>query len=681
MFIILFYHQPFYTMKNRIYSLTISFLLLFISIQLQAQNVESDTLDYYSMTLEELMNIEMTVASTKALSPRESPGVVTLITSDQIASTGARDLIDVLRLVPGFEFGVDVQGVVGVGLRGNWGHEGKILILLDGQEMNERSFATTQLGHHFPLQQIDRIEIIRGPGSATYGGYAELGVINIVTKKGSSLQGGSLSTTYGAYENALGRASGSFMVGNGDDDFSYDVKGFYQTGNRSDRTYTDIYGDSYSMKDNSKIASVMFNGGLKYKGLSARVIYEDYEVAQRDLFDAAMPQAVNTSFIGMYTDIKYDFQASDKVTITPRFKLKRQNPWVANDQAAINLDAGDFGGVFSDKTVTQTFGGVMVNAETSDKVDLLGGVEYYTDQGQSVTGYEYAFTNSTDISFYNVSVYGQGLFKLDFANITVGARFNENEQFGSAFVPRLGITKLFDRFHTKLLFSQAFRAPSIQNIDPNPDIKPEVTTVFELEAGYKLTDNMHINANLFSISVEDPIVYFYDGVTDEEGYLNYEQTGTKGIELEYLYKDKWGSLSFNYSYYTADGENKVPSYYAGNDNELLGFAQNKINAVLNYNVSKSISANLSLTHLGERHCYPIVDINEDPVLAKLDAETFLNLYFNYRNILTEGLTAGLGVYNLTYNDYVFVQPYNSGHSPLPASGREFIVRLTYNFKF
>ena len=63
------------------------------------------------------MSIPITVASTKALTTRESPGIVTLITSDEIAASGARDLIDVLRQVPGFEFGVDVQGTVGL----RWG--------------------------------------------------------------------------------------------------------------------------------------------------------------------------------------------------------------------------------------------------------------------------------------------------------------------------------------------------------------------------------------------------------------------------------------------------------------------------------------------------------------------------------------------------------------------------------
>ena len=650
-------------------------------LQLMAQDTTPETIDFADMTLEELMNIEMTVASTKALSPRESPGVVTLITSDQIERTGARDLIDVLRMVPGFEFAVDVQGIVGVGLRGNWGHEGKILILLDGQETNERLYATSQLGHHFPVSQIDRIEIIRGPGSATYGGYAELGVINIITKKGTSLNGGAFSTTYGSYENTVGRASGSFMIGNGDEDLSYDIKGFYQTGNRSDRLYTDVYGDSYSMNGNSEIQTTMLNAGLTVKGFETRIIYENYVLQARDLFDAILPEPLDMSFQAIYTDFKYNWKVSDKTTITPRFRYKNQSPWISNDNTAETLDAS-YSGAFYDKSVSQITGSILTNSDISDKVNVITGVDYYVDNATSTPGYEFSATNTTDFSIYNFSVYGQGLFKLDFANLTVGARFNQNEYAGSAFVPRLGITRVFGDFHTKFLFSQAFRSPSVENIDTKNNILPELTTVFEIEAGYKLTDNMHINANLFSININDPIVYFYDSNTGNDGYDNFNSTGTKGFELEYLYKDSWGLVSLNYSYYTAGGNNKVLAYSVpGDDNQLLGFAQNKFNMAANFNLNKSLTFNTTLTYLGERSGFPTVDVSDEPVLETFDSQLFLNFYLNWRNVLTDGLTAGAGVYNVTNNDYAYIQPYNSGHAPLPAAGREFLVRLTYNFNF
>ncbi|MGZ4060958.1 MAG: TonB-dependent receptor plug domain-containing protein, partial [Bacteroidia bacterium] len=130
---------------------------------------KKDTLDYYDMSLEQLQKIKAVgvsseleklinsligVASIKPLSGRESPSIVSLITEEEIKNSGARDLMDILNMVPGIDFGVDVEGVVGIGMRGNWAHEGKVLLLLDGQEMNEGLFGTTQFGNHIPVDQI-----------------------------------------------------------------------------------------------------------------------------------------------------------------------------------------------------------------------------------------------------------------------------------------------------------------------------------------------------------------------------------------------------------------------------------------------------------------------------------------------------------------------------------------------
>ena len=109
------------------------------------------------------INVQTTVVSKKAQSTRETPGIVTIITEDEIRNMGAKDLMEVLSLIPSVNFGVDVQGVVGLGIRGLWAHEGKHLLLIDGIEMNETQYGTTQLGNHYPVDQIKRIEVIRGP--------------------------------------------------------------------------------------------------------------------------------------------------------------------------------------------------------------------------------------------------------------------------------------------------------------------------------------------------------------------------------------------------------------------------------------------------------------------------------------------------------------------------------------
>src|SRR5882672_6289793 len=172
-------------------------LILFFAVQFAfGQASDSTAIDPYEMSLEQLMNIKVSASKTN-LSSRETPSIVSVITREDIRNMGARDLMDVLNQVPGMSFGADVQNTVGIGTRGNWGHEGKVLLLIDGNEMNEILYATTQFGQHYNISNIDRIEIIRGPGSSIYGGYAELGVINIITRNGQQMKEASIGAMYG----------------------------------------------------------------------------------------------------------------------------------------------------------------------------------------------------------------------------------------------------------------------------------------------------------------------------------------------------------------------------------------------------------------------------------------------------------------------------------------------------
>lgn len=137
---------------------------------------------------------------------REAPGIVSVITREDIRASGARDLVDVLRLVPGMDVALDVEGALGPGVRGLWGTEGKVLFLVDGHEMNERCYGTWQLGPNLPLDLVERIEIQRGPGSVIYGGFAELAVVRITTRGVDELSGLELRATAGAMGTTPSRA-------------------------------------------------------------------------------------------------------------------------------------------------------------------------------------------------------------------------------------------------------------------------------------------------------------------------------------------------------------------------------------------------------------------------------------------------------------------------------------------
>jgi outer membrane receptor for ferrienterochelin and colicin len=158
---------------------------MFLLLSGSAFGQESDDSDLMAMSLEDLLNMEITVATGegKKLSPRETPAIVTVITKEEIRKTGMRNLFDILRMTPGFEFAGDIWGVVGYGTRGIFASEGKILIMVDGIPFNDHLYGYPYFADQFFAETIEKVEIIRGPGSAIYGGFAELAVVNIITDK------------------------------------------------------------------------------------------------------------------------------------------------------------------------------------------------------------------------------------------------------------------------------------------------------------------------------------------------------------------------------------------------------------------------------------------------------------------------------------------------------------------
>ena len=180
-------------------------VLGFAEIVFAQQTEDTGPEDFFEMSLEELAEISIDVASRKESTAREAPGVVTVITRDQIQKSGARDLIDILRLVPGFDVGFDTNGAYGVAIRGIWANEGKVLVLMDGVPLNDEMYGTFQYGHHIPVDIIERIEIMRGPGSVMYGESAELGVISIKTMTPQKENDIFVSTTYSRMEEISGR--------------------------------------------------------------------------------------------------------------------------------------------------------------------------------------------------------------------------------------------------------------------------------------------------------------------------------------------------------------------------------------------------------------------------------------------------------------------------------------------
>jgi outer membrane cobalamin receptor len=285
-----------------------------------------------------------------------------------------------------------------------------------------------------------------------------------------------------------------------------------------------------------------------------------------------------------------------------------------------------------------------------------------------------------------VAAYSQAIWQSDIANFTLGGRYYKHNVFGDSFVPRFAVTKVLGGLHLKGLWSKAFRAPGIKNIDINTEIKPEKTTVFEGEVGYALTHELSAVFNAFSTSIEDPIIY-YTNEAEEDSYDNFEKTGSKGVELALKWKTAHSRSDLSYSFYTNNGMNAVEKYVVEDgEGPTLGAAQHKIAWHGDTDLSANWNVGANLVYLGKNYSF---EVSEDPAdqadgvgtQVALDPVYLVDLVMTYKNLGIQGLDLSAGVYNILDQDYRFVQPYDGGQSAMPSLDREGVIRVSYTKQF
>ena len=236
-------------MRIKVIPLLVLFALVAIPSPGLAQRGERDL---SQVSLEELMNIEITSASRKEQRAGDVAAAVFVITQDDIRRSGMISIPDLLRLAPGVEVAEINSNKWAVSVRGfNGLYANKLLVLVDGRTIYNRIFSGVFWDtEDLVIDDIDRIEVIRGPGAAIWGANAVNGVINIVTKatadtqgtlvrvdggssgeQGAVRYGGTLgAATYRLYSQWTGRDQSLIAPGTGANDASHSVT----TGFRAD---------------------------------------------------------------------------------------------------------------------------------------------------------------------------------------------------------------------------------------------------------------------------------------------------------------------------------------------------------------------------------------------------------------------------------------------------------------
>ncbi len=178
-------------------------LLRFGVFDVQAQ---SEQTDLTTLRIEDLMNLDVTSASKKEQKLSEVSAAIFVIGREDIRRSGATNIPDLLRMVPGLEVAQINPSTWAISARGfNGQYSTKLLVLIDGRTVYSSTFSGVYWdAQDVPLELIERIEIIRGPGAAVWGANAVNGVINILTRTAENTQSGVISAAGGSLLHGYG---------------------------------------------------------------------------------------------------------------------------------------------------------------------------------------------------------------------------------------------------------------------------------------------------------------------------------------------------------------------------------------------------------------------------------------------------------------------------------------------
>lgn len=511
-------------------TLLVAFLLLF-SVQVIAQE---DSIDYSEMSLEDLLNVEVVTASKQAESIWDAPAVITTITSDEIEAFGHNQLRDVLELATGVMPAEASASWYNVAVRGGdpspINGSAHILLLINGRPIRESFFGTqNQISlSAFPVNAIDRIEVIRGPGSVLYGTNAFEGVVNIITKKQQE-SGFSVALNGASYSGKLVDFNAHYTK----DDFDFNLAGrmFEEDGNTYETA--GLFG-AQPGADNNFQDNLAFNLTLGYKGFS--LYYTKAEV--------------DSNFMGLNSgsgfplwfvqdmemiDIGYEHKFSDdwslKVNATQN---DSSTGWDLDPRPGLGFD-------YSLRRVAEdTLFEATVFGQFNEKFGVVFGGVHENITGESVGG----GVAELELDPYDEnrwSAYTQFNYKFtDKFNLIFGGQYNKISNLSGDFVPRVGaIVNFSEKVGAKILYGEAFRSPtknqtntSTSFIGPNPGLEPETNQTVDLQLFYNAS-NFNIAFTYYTNDEEGLIIQTDDPRPEHAGFFdNLGSRTLSGFEIE-----------------------------------------------------------------------------------------------------------------------------------------------------
>jgi outer membrane receptor protein involved in Fe transport len=479
------------------------------STEAQPVTIDSGAIITKTREVEEYQEQELVSAATREETRRESaPGVVWVITQQEIRERGYETVAEALKSVAGLHV-VDDQVFVDVGVRGvHAGLRGQsriIKVLIDGHPVSFRPTSGNLLGlEMIPIRAIDRIELVRGPASALYGANAFLGVVQVVTRRGGDIRGGSITGRFGlsAGREATGgtaRPSGSGDVILGTESeglsllFAAQSAGLDRSGMRLPETSPlgaalSASGGEISENDTSTpisiFASITYRvpraGEIKLEGglqrLHSRAEWLDY---------GALTHYSRVALHNLWARLGYEENLTKSLALSAFVSYEEGAPDDANRLRVLRTGATDVDG---SKHLVESYGsraffsGLELKWDSDERWGLRIGADLDLDR-QELQSARTVFDEPVgarmrgdsipapgaqqgDQSFENLGVYLQlSLRPRPWIDAIAGVRLDYHNLYQSSVNGRVGsVFRLSKVLHLKALYGSSFRAPAADQL-------------------------------------------------------------------------------------------------------------------------------------------------------------------------------------------------------------------------
>lgn len=604
-----------------------------------AQVMDDDAL--FDMDLDDLLDITVTTASKSKEKLSDAPGVLSVLTRDDLERFGGATLKDALLRVPSLLIGANYMTDRSmISSRGDHvlAKSSHILFLLNGRPNREvlEGGLISDFLESFPLNAVDHIEVIRGPGSVLYGSNAFSAVVNIITIENSDDVGSGVNVSGG--EDAF---SVTGHVGAKDEDFSFFASMRYAEKKpwHSDWDAAALDGNTYSgdlvIPDKGPGAYV----GINYKNLKLMYSYTNWETIygigdymflfpavgvvdwSRHFANSGWTQPFGEKWI---LDFNFTYTGTDMHTSSWPGPTRKSDELVW--ELSNSLTPMD--------NLNIVFGATVSYAMASE----------YTDMPPPI-GKSYAVDEKRN----SIGVYAQADWRfIKQVKAIAGIQANKIQDVDLDVVPRIGIiVDPIDILNFKLLYSQAFRAPFIHELymdfdqlQGNKNLIPEKVHTVDLGANMKLKK---LQAGINGFYSKQMNIIIQDRTEEIPFYNNFGEISFMGVELEgryYIIPEVYltASMLYQSNKDQDDNENVVPTPNFSAKGGLSYKADNGISASL-FNVYQGdvdeqyhSDLNISPGSFSLLNILLAYDINK---LLKSDVVKKFDLYLNIQNALDE----------------------------------------------